>query len=75
MNLDFMARVPYADNITGVQANCVASTVPWQAEFAEEGPRLRFPRLAFPGGGGDEQSGGGGSPLIFRETTRPDIVR
>ncbi len=75
MNLAFMARVPYADNISGAQANCVASTVPWRAEFAEKGPRLRFPRLVFPGGGGDEKSGGGGSPLIFRETARPDIVR
>ena len=75
MNLAFMARLPYADNISGAQANCVASSVPWRAEFAEQGPRLRFPRLAFPGGGGDEDSGGGGSPLIFRETTRPDIVR
>ena len=75
MNLAFMARVPYADNISGAQANCVASTVPWRAEFAEKGPRLRFPRLVFSGGGGDEKSGGGGSPLIFRETARPDIVR
>ncbi len=75
MNLAFMARVPYADSISGAQANCVASSVPWRAEFAETGPRLRFPRLAFPGGGGDEEGGGGGSPLIFRQTPRPDIVR
>ena len=74
-NLDFMARLPYSDNISGAQANCVASSVPWRAEFAENGPRLRFPRVAYPGGGGDVESGGGGSPLIFRETTRPDIVR
>ncbi len=74
-NLVFMARVPYSDNISGAQANCVASSVPWRAEFAEKGPRLRFPRLAFPADGGDEDSGGGGSPLIFRETARPDIVR
>ncbi len=75
MNLGFMARVPYADNITGAQAECVASTVPWRPIFAEKGPRVRFPRMAFPGGGGDEESGGGGSPLIFRQTVRPDIVR
>ncbi len=74
-NLDFMARVPYSDNISGAQANCVASPVPWRAEFAEEGPRLRFPRVAFAADGGDKVNAGGGSPLIFRETTRPDIVR
>ncbi len=44
-NLGFMARVPYSDKISGAQARCVASPVPWRAEFAEEGPRLRFPRL------------------------------
>ena len=75
MNLGFMARVPYADNITGEQAECVASPVPWRAEFADTGPRVRIPRVVFPADGGDEDSGGGGSPLIFRETTRPDIVR
>jgi hypothetical protein len=74
-NLSFMAHVPYSINITGAQAECVASTVPWRAEFAETGPRVRFPRLAFPGGGGDMDSGGGGSPLVFRQTPRPDIVR
>ena len=75
MNLAFMARVPYADNISGTQANCVASPVPWRAEFAAQEPRLRFPRLAFPADGGDEVNAGGGGALIFRETARPDIVR
>ena len=74
-NLVFMARVPYSDNISGAQANCVASSVPWRAEFAEKGPRLRFPRVAYPPDGGDEGSGGGGSPLIFRETAKPEIIR
>ncbi len=74
-NLGFMARVPYSDNISGAQANCVASSVPWRAEFAENGPRLRFPRVAYPLDGGDEDSGGGGDSLIFRETARPEIVR
>jgi len=74
MNLDFMARVPYADNITGDQAGCVASAVPWRAEFAEVGPHVRFPRVVFHGDGGGEDSAGGGSPTIFRQTDRPDIV-
>jgi hypothetical protein len=74
-NLVFMARVPYSDNISGGQANCVASTVPWRAEFAENGPRLRIPRMAYPQDGGDEDSGGGGDSLVFRETARPEIVR
>ena len=74
MNLNFMARVPYADNITGEQAECVASPVPWRAEFADTGPRVRIPRVVFPGNGGDEDGGGGGSPTIFRQTSRPDIV-
>ena len=73
-NLGFMARVPYSDNISGAQARCVASPVPWRAEFAEQGPRVRFPRLQYPSDGGDEMVGGGGLPLIFRETARPDIV-
>ena len=74
-NLVFMARVPYSDNISGAQANCVASSVPWRAEFAEKEPRLRFPRVAYPPDGGDVKSAGGGSPMIFRETTRPEIIR
>ncbi len=74
-NLVFMARVPYSDNISGAQANCVASSVPWLAEFAEMGPRLRFPRVVFPADGGDEPHGGGGSSLVFRETARPEIIR
>jgi hypothetical protein len=74
-NLAFMARIPYSDNITGSQANCVASAVPWRKEFAETGPRTRIPRMAFGAEGGDEDSGGGGDILRFRETERPDIIR
>lgn len=74
-NLAFMARIPYSDNITGSQANCVASSVPWRAEFAETGPHTRIPRMSFGAEGGDEDSGGGGDPLRFRETERPDIIR
>ncbi len=74
-NLAFMARVPYADNISGAQANCVASSVPWRAEFAEEGARLRFPRVAYPPDGGDEDGSGGGDALVFRETPRLEIIR
>ena len=74
-NLVFMARVPYSDNISGAQANCVASSVPWRAEFAENGPHLRFPRVAYPPDGEPETGGGGGSPLIFRETARSEIIR
>ncbi len=73
-NLGFMARVPYSDNISGEQANCVASSVPWSVEFAGKGPRLRFPRVAYPAGGGDEVHGGGGDSLIFRQTERPEII-
>ncbi len=72
--LRFMARVPYSGNISGAQANCVASSVPWRAEFAEKGPRLRFPRIAYPPDGGDEETGGGGDSLTFRQTPRPSIV-
>ncbi len=73
-NLVFMARVPYSDNISGAQASCVASSVPWRAEFAETAPRIRVPRLAYPDAGDDEPVGGGYG-LIFRETNRPEIIR
>jgi len=74
-NLAFMARIPYSDNITGSQASCVASSVPWRTEFAETEPRTRIPRMAFGIDGGDEDGGGGGDALRFRETERPDIIR
>ena len=74
-NLVFMTRVPYSDNISGRQANCVASSVPWRAKFAEAGPRTRIPRISFGANGGDEDGGGGGDVLYFRETARPDIVQ
>ena len=54
-NLVFMARVPYSDNISGGQANCVASSVPWRAQFAVTGPRTRIPRMSFGSDGGDER--------------------
>jgi hypothetical protein len=74
-NLGFMARVPYSDNITGAQANCVASSRPWRPEFAETEPRLRFPRVAYLADGGDKLAAGGGGSVVFRETARPQIIR
>ena len=74
MNLNFMARVPYANNITGEQAECVASPVPWRAEFADTGPRVRIPRAVFHGDGRDEAGCCGGSPTLVPQPTRPERV-
>ncbi len=62
-----------AANITGLQANCVDTSVPWQSEFAETEPTFRFPRIVFP----DDQDGSffsGGNSLIFRQTPKPSII-
>jgi hypothetical protein len=74
-NLGFMAPVPYSDNITGAQANCVASSTPWRPEFAEAELRLRFPRVAYAADGGEKLGSGGGGSVVFRETARPKIIR
>lgn len=71
--LRFMQRVAYADNITGAQANCVASKVAWRPGFAAAEPVLRFPRMVFPEG--EDGSFGGGGTAIFRQTARPSIMR
>ena len=69
--LGFMQRVPYADNITGAQANCVFIKVPRQPGFAGAEPVLRFPRMVYPDNGDPDE----GIDLIFRQTPRPEIVR
>jgi len=69
--LGFMQRVPYADDITGAQARCVLSGVPWQAEFASVVPILRFPRYALIEDVGDF---GFGNSVVFRQTNRMPIV-
>ena len=68
-NLGFMARTAYSDNISGFQANCVASTTPWREEFAATAPRIRFPRMEFLI---DDESD---TSVRFRETARPAIIR
>ena len=73
--LSFMAHVAYSDNITGAQADCVTSQVSWRASFAGAEPRLRFPRMAFAQDGGDEMAAGSGDATVFREGSRPNIIR
>ena len=68
-NLGFMSRIRYSQNISGAQANCVASGEPWQPEFAETAPRIRFPLLAFRLSSGSRQT------ISFRMSARPDIIR
>jgi hypothetical protein len=68
-DLGFMSLIRYSQNISGAQANCIASGKPWQPEFAETAPRIRFPLLAF------RLSSGSGQTIIFRRSTRPDIIR
>ena len=68
-NLAFMAPVSYSQNISGAQANCVASGKPWRPEFAATPPIVRIPRLSFPI---DAESG---QRANFRATERPSIIR
>ena len=70
-NLSFMAQVPYSQNISGQQARCVATSVPWRSEFGGSKVQLSFPRFVVPHD--DEEDGGG--DLVFRERPRPDILR
>ena len=81
-NLGFMRRLPYEDNLTGQQANCVFSNLPWTEQLSGAPVRMRFPRLSF---GGDFGAGlgigfggvgiGSGDRVTFRERPRPDPVR
>jgi hypothetical protein len=68
-NLAFMAPARYAQNLSGAQANCVASGEPWQPAFAAAEPRVRIPSLSFPI---DSDSG---QRVNFRETARPGAAR
>ncbi len=68
-NLRFMSLVRYSQNISGAQANCVASGKPWQPEFSATAPRIRFPLLAFRLSSGSRQT------ITFRTSARPDIIR
>ena len=68
-NLSFMAQVPYAENISGRQARCVATAEPWRDAFAGAAARPRFPRYAVP-----EKDEDDGVVFVFREVARPDIV-
>lgn len=69
--LGFMQRVPFAADISGAQANCVRSRVPWQPDFADQIPVLRFPRYAVPEDVGDF---GFANFVVFRQTPRVPIV-
>lgn len=68
-NLGFMAEFAYSENIAGAQANCVASTAPWQAAFAAATPHFRFPQMVF------LIDSNGGNREAFRQTERPGIIR
>ncbi len=69
--LGFMQRVPFAADISGAQATCVRSRVPWQPDLADQIPVLRFPRYAVPEDVGDF---GFASFVVFRQTPRAPIV-
>ena len=77
-NLGFMRRLPYEDNLTGQQANCVFSDLPWTDQLSGAPVRMRFPRMSFGGdfGGGFGGVGiGSGDRVTFREGPRPNPVR
>ncbi len=68
-NLSFMRLVRYSDNITGEQANCVASGLPWKADYAAAPARVRIPRMAF------TLDLRPVNRVVFRETPRAEIIR
>jgi len=68
-NLSFMRQLPYADNIAGKQANCVASSLPWKADYATAPARIRMPRMAF------VLDADPMHVVKFRETQRAEIIR
>jgi hypothetical protein len=63
-----MAEVPYFENIAGAQANCVASDLPWRAEYADTTPRVRLPPLRF------TISRTANQQVWFRPGRRPSII-
>jgi hypothetical protein len=69
-NLSFMRLVPYSDNIAGEQANCVATGLPWKADYTVVPARVRLPRMVFEG-----LSAEMGELVKFRETRRTAIIR
>ena len=68
-NLSFMRLVPYSDNIAGEQANCVATGLPWKADYAAAPARVRMPRMAF------RLDDRPAIDVVFRETQRAKIIR
>ena len=68
-NLSFMRMVPYSDNIAGEQANCVATGLPWKANYAAAPARVRIPRMAF------ALDWVPANVVVFRETRRAEIIR
>ncbi len=68
-NLSFMRQLPYSDNIAGKQANCVASSLAWKADYATAPARIRMPRMTFVLGRKSANR------VLFRETQRAEIIR
>jgi hypothetical protein len=68
-NLSFMRQLPYSDNIAGKQANCVASSLPWNADYATAPARIRMPRMNF------VLDADPMHVVKFRETQRAEIIR
>ena len=74
--LGFMQRVRGADNISGAEARCVVSGLPWQPDFATAEPELRFPLMAWRENGDRGPFGfASGYRVVFRQTPRADIAR
>ena len=68
-NLSFMRLVPYSNNIAGEQANCVAASLPWKADYVAVPTRVRLPRRAF------RVYAESGNFAVFRETNRAEIIQ
>jgi hypothetical protein len=68
-NLGFMTELRQAENLSGVQANCVASGKRWRPAFAEAEPRIHLPRLSFVLDASSRQR------VTFRPGPRPRAIR
>jgi hypothetical protein len=68
-NLMFMAWTPYAGDLSGAQANCIALGRSWPAEHADRGTSIIIPQQQFIL---DDE---GGLRATFRQTGRPEKFR
>lgn len=70
-DLGFMPELAKSRDVTGEQARCVRSAVPWQADFAQTGPDVTFAPIQV---GDQPEEDGGGDMIRFRDAQRASIL-